>query len=130
MSQPDTLCRALDKSRNICQHKTKFISASWLSYSYNAQVGRKRGERVIGNFGPCGSDDGQQGRFACVGIPDQSHIRDQAQFEHEPAFFAVFAVLCFMGCLVGSGGEMYVAQAPASASRYHYPLPLFYKVGD
>src|SRR6266566_4737851 len=130
MSKPDALRRALDKSWNICQHKTKFISTAWLSYSYNAQVGRQRGERVIGNFGLCSSNDGQQGRFACVRIPDQSHIGDQAQFEQEPAFFAVFAVLRFMRCLVGSGGEMYVAQAPASAPRYHHPLPLFYKVGD
>src|SRR5437763_2762567 len=114
MSQSDALRRALDKSRNICQHKTKFISTAWLPYSYNAQVRRKRGERVIGNFGSRSSNDGQQGRFACVGIPDQSHIRDQAQFKQEPAFFAVFAVLRFTRCLVGSGGEMYVAQAPTS----------------
>src|SRR5947209_14112501 len=130
MSQAHTRGRALDQARNISQNEAEFIPAARLTDSNHAQVRRKGGKGIVCNFWLRGSNDGEEGRFASVGISHQANIGDETQFEQKPSLLTRLTILRFMRRLVGRCREMYIAQTATSPARHHDALVLINKVGD
>src|SRR5882762_5153606 len=79
----------------------------------DAEVGLKRGERIVGNFGTRGGDHGNQSGLARVGVTDQADIGQKFQFEAKMALFAGKSILMFARSLVPGLGKVLIA-APAT----------------
>ena len=83
----------------------------------HAKVRSAGGERIGGYFRPGGAESGYQGAFAGVGHSNQSDVRNQLQFQPQPALLAGLTLGGICRGLVGGRGEVLVAQpaAPAAA---------------
>ena len=95
------------------------------SHLHEAQVGVFRGEGIVGDFGRGFGEPAEQSGFARVGQADESHVRNQFEFEDHVAFFAGFAGFGFAGGLVGGGGEAFVALAAFAALGDDDGFPAF-----
>ena len=109
--QPRARSRALDQPRDIRRDERPIVIAN------HAQIGRKRGEMVIGDLGLCGADFGQEGAFTHVGKADQPHVRDDFEFENEFVRLRFLTLLRKMRRVPPRRGEADVALAAVPAPR-------------
>src|SRR5690606_31710747 len=58
----------------------------------DAQVGRERRERVVGDLGPGLGDGRDQRGLSGVGIADQRHVREELELQAEPPLLAGFTL--------------------------------------
>ena len=116
---------SLDDSGNVRHHETAVVAVR-----HHSEVGPEGGEWVIRDFRLGRTHDTQQGRFACIRKSDQTHIREEFEFEDAPEFFAVFPWLRVAGRLVCRRLEMIIAPA-TPATRHHDPLlPVLRNLAD
>jgi len=77
----------------------------------DSQVGDESGEGVIRYFGPYRGNPGNQGGLTGIGVPDDSHIGHEFQFQTDVAEFSGLAGLGMAGSLVGGGGKPGISPA-------------------
>src|SRR5579859_453177 len=130
MAKPNPLGRTLDQAWDIGQHKAEAIASARLTNFYYTQIGSKRSERIVRDLGTGGSHHGEQGGFTRIGIADQPHISDQAQFEHKPSLLSRFALLSLLRSLAGGGREMDIAEATTTTTGHHNLLTRFDQIRD
>ena len=80
VSQTDALAGTLDQAGDVGADK-----ACALAHRHNAQRGHQGGKVVVCDFGLCRADGGDEGGLAHIGEADQTHVRDQLQFQASPA---------------------------------------------
>ena len=102
---------ALDDAGNVGHYERTVVPVA-----DDAEIGLQGGEGVIGDFRPGGGDAGEEGGFPGVGESDQTHVRENLQFQDEPSLHALFARLGETRCLLGGALEMVVAVAAATAA--------------
>ncbi len=73
---------------------------------------------------------GQQGRFTGVRLAQQSHVRDQLEFQHHVAVFAFAAGFGLAGGAVDGGGELFVALAAVAAAGDHHLVAVGAEVAE
>ena len=76
MAQATPLARALDKTGDIGNDVRIFAG------THHAQVGHKRGKRIVGNLRFGRRNSGQKSRFSGIRETYQTHIGKQFQFEN------------------------------------------------
>ena len=77
------LVGALDQAGNVGEHEFAARRAP-----DDAELGRERGERIIGDLGLGARDGGEEGRLAGIGQADEAGIGDQLQPQPNPALLA------------------------------------------
>ena len=82
----------------------------------DAEVGGKRGERVVGDLGARGRHAGDEGRLADVGKPYQTDIREEFEREAQPALLTRAARFGAARRPVRRSREPFVAASSAAAS--------------
>ena len=108
--QPGALAGALNQAGNVGHHKALL----WPD-AHHAQIGVERGEGVIGNFGACVADGGNEGGFARIGHAQQAHIGQHLEFEPQAFFLARIAECFLAGCAVDGAFESQVAKTAVAA---------------
>ena len=88
--QPEPLpfVRAFDDARDVGDDERAVVAEL-----HDAEVGRERRERIVGDLGPRGGDDRQQRRLAGVRLADEPDVGDELELELERARLAVLARL-------------------------------------
>ena len=104
-----TFGRAWDQARHIGDGE------GVVPRRHHAQVGRKRGERIVGDLRLGRRDDRHQRRLACRRKPDQADVGDGLEFQREVADLALLAEQREAGRLAGPGRQRGVAESAASA---------------
>ena len=94
---------------NIGHHERAVIREG-----HNAEVGLKRGKRVVGNFWAGRRDDGEQGGLSGVRLPHQADVCNEFEFEFEGSDFSLFAGLPFAWRLMRGRGEEGISLSAAS----------------
>ena len=107
--QPLSLMRPFDDAGNIGHHERAVIREG-----HNAEVGLKRGKRVVGNFWAGRRDDGEQGGLSGVRLPHQADVCNEFEFEFEGSDFSLFAGLPFAWRLMRGRGEEGISLSAAS----------------
>src|SRR5581483_7779417 len=125
MAEPEAAVRAFDQSRHVGDHKAPVVAET-----YDAEVRRQRGERIIGDFRTRRGDARDERRLAGVRESDQPDVREQFQFEPQIFDLARFARLRLARCAIRGGREARVAHAAATALRDEHALALFREVRD
>src|ERR1051325_2360505 len=97
---------------------------------HDAQIRFKRGERIVGDFGTRGRDDGNESGFTGVGETDEANIGEKFQFESQVALFARVAVLVLTRRLVPGLGKMLINAATAAALRDENTLAGRSEIGE
>lgn len=82
VSESDAVGRTLDESGNVGHNK------ALLPVADDAEVGRKRGEVIVGHLGTRGRDTREQRGLSDVRIADEAHVRQHFQFERKIAFLS------------------------------------------
>ena len=113
MSQAGPGVRPLDEAGHVGDHEALAAPA------HHAQVGRERGEGVVGDLGARPGDAADQRGLAGVGVADDAHVGQQLQLELEVLLLPLCAGLREARRLVGGGGEVHVAEAAAAALADH-----------
>src|SRR6185436_643705 len=102
--------RTFDEAGNVC-HDERAIHVD----RYDAEVRDLRGERVVGDFGPCARHTAEQRTLAGVWFAYETDVGDDFQLEREAARFALFAASEFARGLVGGRLEADVTFAAFAA---------------
>src|SRR5688572_8430830 len=103
---------SLDQTRNIGDDKGPEIA-----HIDDAEIRFERGERVIGDLGPCGRDDRDQSRFTRVWVAYQTNVGDQLQLELQLSFLSGSPRVVIFWSPCGRRRKMSVAPAAFSAFR-------------
>ncbi len=104
--------------------------AAVLVDAHDAQVGRQRRERVVGDFGPRGGDRADQRRLAGVRHAEQPDVGEHLELEMQHALHAFFARRRLARRAIGARFEMQVAEAALAALRQQRLLAVRGEVGD
>src|SRR4030095_16662951 len=86
VAEASTFSGALDEPGNVRDDEAAIgIGAN------DAEIGRERRERVIGDLGPCGGHGADERALASVGHPEEPDVRQHAELEMHAPFLALFA---------------------------------------
>src|SRR6516162_3013084 len=105
MAEPMTAMGAFDEPGDIGNDE-----AAVIAQADNAEIGRQRGEGVVGDFGPCGGDARDERGFAGIREANEPDVREQLQLEAEIFDLARLARLYLARRAVGRRSESRVAQ--------------------
>ncbi len=110
VTQSDAHVGAFNETGNV--GKDRAVTGG---FADDAKVGDEGGEGVVGDFGPCGGEGRDQGRFSGVGQADDAHFSEELEFEAEFALFAFFSRLRSFGGAVVVGEESGVSESAFAA---------------
>ena len=119
MTETGAAAGALDEAGHVGDGRAALVALGEL---HDAEVGFERRERVVGDLGRRGGDRGEDRRLAGVRQPDEADVGDEPELEADPRLGAGLALLGVLGCLVGRGLEVRVAEAAAPAAGDHRAL--------
>ena len=117
-SQPRAVRRALYQPGNIRHDEFFAVTLA------HPEIGRKRGEVIIGDLRPRLGHFGKQRGLAHVGKSHQPDVRNGFQFQNHFARLRLFARLGKMRRMAPAGNETRVALAPAAADEHGLFLPV------
>ena len=96
----------------------------------DAEIGRQRRERVVGDLRTRGGDARDQGGLAGVRKADQTDVGEQLQLQAQESLFAGLARFGPPRRAVGGRHELRVAAPAASSFRDQDPLAFFGEIGE
>ena len=80
-AEASALVRSFDEARKIGDDEgaAEFgaVAAGAAVGVDDAEIWFERGERIVGDFGACGGDDGDERGFSCVGKTDEADIGEK-----------------------------------------------------
>ena len=99
----------LNQSRNIRNDKT---TASL--QVYNSQIWIQSSKMIVGYFGICIADSGEQRGFSHIGETDESHIGDNLQLQPYLQLLSRLTWLGVFGHLHGRRGKIHISLSATS----------------
>ena len=125
MAQAHAFRGAFNQPGNVRQHKTLFFTQA-----HNSQHGGQGGKMIGRDFRFCRAHPGDDTGLAHAGITYQAHIRQQLQFQPQPAFGSRFPFFRKGRSPFGAGGIAGVPFPATSAFCRYKLLPVFRQVRD
>ena len=124
MAQPLPCVRAFDQPGDVGHDEAAIVAQR-----HDAEVGRERGERIVGDLGTRRRDARDQRGLAGVGEADEADVGEQLQLQPEEPLFARLARLGAPRRAVGGRHEVRVA-APAAAAFATSTLAFLGEIGE
>jgi hypothetical protein len=125
VAEPMSFVGALDESGHVGDDE-----AAIAAQRHDAEVGRERGEGVVGDLRTRGRDARDERGLAGVGEADQADVGDQLQAQVEQLLLAGDAGLGAPWCAVGGRDEPCVAASAPAALGDQHALPLLDQIGE
>ena len=125
MAESVALVRAFDQPGHVGDDE-----AALVAQRDDAEIGRERRERIVGDLRPGRRNAGDQRRLAGVGKSDQADVGEQLQLEPEMPLLAGLAGLVLARGAIGRRREVGVAQSAAAAFRDEDALARLRQVGE
>ncbi len=117
VTQAHAFRRTFDQAGDVGADK-----ALLFGHTHHAQHRGQGGEVVVGDLGLGGADHADEGGLAHVGEADETHVRNDLEFQAQMQVLAGQAGLGKTGNLAGGGGEPGIAPAAAAALGHHHRL--------
>src|SRR3989338_6964294 len=117
MSQTGPLMGPFNQSRDVGHRIAPFAIQK-----NNPQLGLSGGKGIGRNFGVGTGNDGEEGGFAGIGSPHQSHIGEQLELKADLFFLALFSRFGMSRGLMGGCCEVHIATTASSSLGHNDTL--------
>src|SRR3990167_8102266 len=125
VSEPAAFVGPFDQPRNVGEDDRCAVFRT-----QGAEIGRQRGERIIGDFGPRGGQRGQERGLAAVGKSDDGQIGEELERKPDAQRATGRAMECEPGEAIFRRCEPRVSSTAAPAARDGKPFAVRYQIGD
>ncbi len=124
-AEPGAFVRAFDQSRHIGHDEGSSLSRHRARIGGNyAKIRLERRKRVRGDLWTRGGNARNQSGLAGIWKTDQTHVREQFQFEPQFLFFAGLSVFVFARSLMPGLGEFRIAVAASAVAAARRQIAL------
>ena len=124
MAQATTLARALDETGNVGNDVRIFAG------THHAQIGHKRGKRVVGNLGTGSAHTRDERGLADRGKAHKRSIGHELHLELDPVLLSRLAELGKRGRATHRRHKVSVAQTASTTGRHDNALAVVHQVGN